>query len=504
MINIQYTDNPVYVVDKNNNPLMPTFHNGKVRRLLKEKKAIIYTREPFTIKLLYDSSTYTQNCTLGVDIGKNIGASVISNNKELLSIKSETRTHEIKKHLEEKLMYRRQRRNQLRYRKPRFNNRKSSKAPCKNCGKNTKTGQTLCSVCLKQPHQTYANIEKTKLRLTPSAKHKLNTHLSLIDKVCKILPVNNIIIETAKFDIQKINNPSISGIEYQQGEKLNFFNIREYILYRDNHTCQNPNCKKPSDILEVHHIKMKSHGGTDIPSNLITLCNNCHSPKNHQKGNFLYDWSINNFTAKSIKNKENKVKRMNFKDATQTSLLSSNLMRTKRFNNTFGSFTKTTRIAIKLPKDHHIDAFCIANYPNINNILNDSSNINFSKIKEPILFVQYRRHNRSMSIFYDAKYIDKRDGSIKTGKELSKTERIHRKCKAYKINKNIKFSHGSLSKKTKLGIIKKHDIVLFDNKYYEALGMSNDNVMLNNPNIKFKSLSKLSLVCHRTGLIQKI
>lgn len=92
--------------------------------------------------------------------------------------------------------------------------------------------------------------------------------------------------------IQKIKNPTIEGVKYQEGVQKDFWNLREYALHRDGHKCQNPNCKNKdtSPILKVHHIEFRNSGGTDIPNNLITLCNKCHTPVNHKKGHFLYDW----------------------------------------------------------------------------------------------------------------------------------------------------------------------------------------------------------------------
>lgn len=95
------------------------------------------------------------------------------------------------------------RNHKARYRKPRFNNRVS----CKKKG-----------------------------WLAPSIEQKISTHLKVVNDIHKILPISQIIVEVASFDIQKINNPDISGEEYQQGEQLNFWNTREYVLHRDGHT----------------------------------------------------------------------------------------------------------------------------------------------------------------------------------------------------------------------------------------------------------------------------
>ena len=90
-----------------------------------------------------------------------------------------------------------------------------------------------------------------------------------------ILPVTKIIVETASFDIHKIKDPDISGTGYQQGEQLDFWNVREYVLSRDGHTCQCCKGKSKDPVLNVHHIESRKTGG-DAPNNLITLCETCH------------------------------------------------------------------------------------------------------------------------------------------------------------------------------------------------------------------------------------
>lgn len=83
-------------------------------------------------------------------------------------------------------------------------------------------------------------------------------------------------VETASFDIQKIKNPDIQGAEYQQGDQLEFWNVREYVLFRDGHTCQCCKGKSKDKILNVHHIESRKTGG-NAPNNLITLCETCHT-----------------------------------------------------------------------------------------------------------------------------------------------------------------------------------------------------------------------------------
>lgn len=314
----------VYVINKDGRPLMPTCRYGKVRHLLKDAKAKVIKRCPFTIQLLYNSTNYTQAITLGVDAGsKRIGISSTTKQRELYAAVVELRT-DIVELLSTRRTCRRARRNRkTRYRKARFLNRVSTK----------KEGW-----------------------LAPSIKHKVDTHMAVVEKIHKILPVTKIIVETASFDIQKIKNPTIAGKEYQEGDMLNFWNVREFVLFRDGYTCQCCKGKSKDKVLNVHHIESRKTGG-NAPNNLITLCETCHT--GYHKG-----------TVKLPA----KIKRgMSFKDASFMGIL-----RWAFYNKlksiytdvkmTYGYITKNTRILNKLPKEHYIDALCITGNPQVKRI----------------------------------------------------------------------------------------------------------------------------------------
>lgn len=299
---------------------MPTKRHGKVRRLLKSGKAKVIRRCPFTIQLLYATANITQDITLGVDAGsKHIGLSATTKNKVLFESDVELRT-DVVNNLSTRREFRRSRRNRkTRYRKPRFNNRIASKKP----------GWVV-----------------------PSIKQKIQSHFTVIEKMYKILPISKIIVEVASFDIQKIKNPNIQGIEYQQGDQLNFWNIREYVLFRDNHTCQCCKGKSKDKILNIHHIESRKTGG-NAPNNLITLCETCHT--GYHKGTVQL--------PKTVK------RGMSFKDAAFMGI-----MRWTFYNKlkeiypnvslTYGYITKNARINAKLPKEHYIDARCISGNAN--------------------------------------------------------------------------------------------------------------------------------------------
>lgn len=306
----------VYVINKDGQALMPTKRFGKVRRLLKDGLAHVVCRIPFTIQLDYETTDFVQPISLGVDAGsKHIGISATTSKKELYAANVELRNDIVDK-LSTRREQRRTRRNRLRYRKARFDNRVSSK------------------------HKGW---------LAPSIENKIQTHLTVVEKIHKFLPITNIVVETASFDIQKIKNPSVSSEEYQQGEQLGFFNVREYVLFRDNHVCQHCKGKSKDSVLNVHHIESRKVGG-DSPNNLVTLCETCH--KKYHKGEI------------QLKLRRGK----SFRDAAFMGIMRwafyNRLKETyKNVSMTFGYITKNTRITNGLPKEHYVDARCISGHP---------------------------------------------------------------------------------------------------------------------------------------------
>lgn len=306
----------VYVINKQGQALMPTERFGKVRRLLKNSLAHVVCRIPFTIQLDYDTTDYTQPVSLGVDAGsKHIGISATTSEKELYAADVELRNDIVDK-LSTRREQRRTRRSRLRYRKARFNNRVSS---------------------------------KRKGWLAPSVENKIQTHLTVVEKIHKFLPITNIVVEIASFDIQKINNPIISGSEYQQGEQLDFFNVREYVLFRDNHICQHCKGKSKDKVLNVHHIESRKAGG-DSPNNLITLCETCH--KAYHRG----DFELNVKRGKSFRDAAFMgIMRWSFYDRLKNIYPNVSM--------TFGYITKNARITNNLPKEHYVDARCISGNP---------------------------------------------------------------------------------------------------------------------------------------------
>ncbi len=282
--------------------------------MLRDGLAGVVRREPFTIRLLYETTDFTQPITLGVDAGTaHVGLSATTESKELFAAEVTLRT-DIVKLLSQRREARHTRRSRkTRYRKPRFDNRR---------------------------HAAFA----------PSVEQRIQSHLQLIEKVNSILPITKTVIEVAQFDAQLLKNPDIYGEQYQQGSQLGFSNVREYVLARDNHECQCCHGKSKDRILNVHHIESRLTGGNS-PDNLVTLCKTCHDA--YHKGKVQLN-----------------LKR-NFKSLRDASVMS--IMRREVYNRaklifpdvhlTYGYITKNTRIGNGLEKSHRVDARCISGHP---------------------------------------------------------------------------------------------------------------------------------------------
>lgn len=295
----------VFVLSRDGKPLMPC-KPAIARLLLKDKRAKCVKRTPFTIKLLVETTEYRQEVVAGMDTGsKTIGCAAISNGRVVYQSEIQIR-QDISKKMERRRVYRRTRRGRkTRYRKPRWQNRASM---------------------------------KRKGRLAPSVRSKIESHLREKKFLESILPISRWVVETASFDIHKISNPDVK--DYQEGSQKGFYNVKAYILHRDGYKCQK--CKTSKGKLHVHHIVFKSNGGTNTPTNLVTLCTLCH--KKLHNGEF-----------------EIRGARSKTKHPTEMGVIKSQLKKYFGvFKETFGYETKFKREQmLRLPKTHYNDAVAI-------------------------------------------------------------------------------------------------------------------------------------------------
>ena len=328
----------IYVLDIHGRPLMPTRRAGKVRRMLHDGRAVIVSHTPFTIRLTYETTSFTQPVSLGVDAGSvHVGLSASTDTKELYAAEAHLRT-DIVNLLSTRREARRTRRGKrsVRYRAPRFDNRRRPDG-----------------------------------WLAPSVNNKIDTHIRLVRDICAFLPVTSVTVEVAQFDTQWIKDPGLTGTDYQHGEQFGFWNTREYVLWRDGHECQCCHGRSKDRVLNVHHIESRKTGG-DSPGNLVTLCDTCHD--GYHRGKV-----------------ELKLRRTpSLRDA-----VAMNIIRWVVYNRlkaglnvpvrlTYGYVTKYTRIGAKLDKSHINDARCIGGYPQ-------------AKPSDTVYELkQLRRHNRKV------------------------------------------------------------------------------------------------------------
>ena len=329
----------VFVINKHGKNLMPC-KPSKARKLLKKEKAKIISYKPFTIQLLYGSRGYKQDINLGIDLGaKNIGLAITTKDKVLAKGEIELR-QDVSSLLETRKIYRRSRRNRkTRYREPRFLNRVSS---------------------------------KKKGWLPPSILSRIDNTFMWIDKFTNLLPNPKVSIEVGKFNIAKMIDPKIGGVDHQKGQTYGYHDVRYYVFARDNYTCQV--CKKEGKILQTHHIKYVSKGGSNRADNLITVCTDCHTRKNHKEGGVLYDWMIKNKKVKT------------YKEATFMNTIRQRIF--SKYPNaiiTYGSVTTPKRKELGLEKTHYNDAIAISGIKSIRH-----------NVEETFKIKQFRKKKRSL------------------------------------------------------------------------------------------------------------
>ena len=371
----------VCVLSNSGERLMPTFRLGKVRRLLKDGKAKIVKHHPFTIQLLYDSKTNTQPIEICEDVGYNyIGISVKSEFHEYVSVQYDTLQDE-KEHHDDCRKYRRTRRNRLRYRQARFDNRKRDDG-----------------------------------WLAPSLEHKKELNVNVIKMYCEVMPITHAIVEVGSFDTMLVKaieegKATPESADYQKGPRYKLATLREAVFYRDNYTCQVCGCKaNEGAILHVHHMfYWKGRHGNSL-SELITVCEKCHTPANHQKGGKLFGFGED----KEFANLSGAA----FMNAVRWQIVNA-LYATygKEFVTiTYGAMTKEKRIALHLEKSHNNDAYAMGSFHPVNRCAFE----HYEKVK---------RNNRILEKFYDSQYIDIRTGEIATGKALfnGRISRSHKK-----------------------------------------------------------------------------
>jgi len=307
--------NHVLVIDTNKQPLSPC-HPSVVRKLLTSGKAAVFRVYPFTIILKREVIATPEPIEIKIDPGsKTTGIALKQGDKVLFGAELTHRGQAIKNSLESRRALRRGRRaRNTRYRPARFSNR-----------------------------------TKPKGWLAPSLQHRVLTTLTWVKRFIRFVPVTSITQELVRFDLQKMENPEISGIEYQQGE-LQGYEVREYLLEKWDRKCSY--CGAENTHLQIEHIHPKSKGGSNRISNLGLACEPCNTKKGIQakKPDVL---------KKVIAQSKRPLKDAAAVNSTRFALLKALRTTGLSVTTSSGGRTKFNRTKLGLAKSHWIDAACV-------------------------------------------------------------------------------------------------------------------------------------------------
>ncbi len=300
-------------------------HPARARMLLRKGKAVVCQRFPFTIRLKERETGHNQPLELKLDPGSRTTGLALSlesrqGRRIVFALNLSHRGRVIRDALQTRRILRHSRRNRhTRYRAPRFQNR-----------------------------------QKPEGWLAPSLRSRVENVFHWTRRIMRKAPISTIAIETVRFDMQKIVNPEISGIEYRQGELLGY-ELREYLLEKWQRTCAY--CGKKDLPLEVEHIVPRALGGSDRVSNLTLACRPCNQKKaSRSVETFVKDKGklakILAFAKVPLKDAA-AVNTTRFAIAEQLAVLALPLSLWS------GGRTKQNRVAQGYPKDHWIDAACV-------------------------------------------------------------------------------------------------------------------------------------------------
>ncbi len=315
----------VFVLDKRGKSLMPCSEK-RARQMLERGRSRVHRCKPFVIRLIdrRQEESVLQPLRIKLDPGsKATGLALVREDSDrhhvLFLAELHHRGQAIRDALAQRRAFRRRRRSaNLRYRKPRFDNR------CRKDG-----------------------------WLPPSLRHRVETTLTWVNRLRRWAPITAIGVELVRFDTQALQNPEISGVEYQQGT-LAGYEVREYLLEKWGRACVY--CGAKDIPLEIDHIHPRSKGGGNRVSNLtLRACN-------ERKGSR----DVSEFLGHDPKRLEllEAQRRRPLADAaainaTRWKLFTALNATGLKVEAASGGRTKYNRMRLGLPKTHALDAACV-------------------------------------------------------------------------------------------------------------------------------------------------
>ena len=442
----------VFVLNKKGKPLMPTKRFGKVRRLLKEKKAVVVSQQPFVVRLKYDTTEYKQPLYGGIDPGRtNIGVAVINQKSETVyAARAESCNKDTTKHIRERREHRKASRRGERLRRKR-------RAKAHGTTTEFPNGRMLPKyqkpVMLKDIINTEAKFLARRRPigwLTPTARHCVMTHVNIARSIQKYLPVTDWSIEYNKFSFMLMEDGTVRGVDFQNGRLKGYKNPKEYVVARQEGHCHF--CKNGIGIDDIHHVLPKSLGGSDGPENLVGLCKKCHEKIHTGKKKLSIRGIAKKYAATSVLNQAMKSIAKGLE----------RLAGEGKVHFCAGMDTAAYRQEHGIRKEHHLDAACIVAITHGLALKPDCNMV------EPFYIRQFRNHDRARIYCQKQRYYllekkkvaanrnpacsnDVDDSSKKKKKKLpALSEWYARQCDAYgKREADLKVSRLSVLKSTR-------------------------------------------------------
>ncbi|MCE6959578.1 HNH endonuclease [Cereibacter sphaeroides] len=318
----------VFVLDKRHQPLMPC-SDARARQMLRDGKAVVHRQYPFTIRLRHRVGGDLQPVEVRLDPGsRTTGIALVRKpvpgregpDTVLFLGELEHRGSEIRNDLTARAARRRNRRSRLRARPARFSFR-----------------------------------TKPEGWLAPSLRHRVLTTICWVDRLSRLAPVTSAAQELVRFDTQAMQNPEISGVEYQQGA-LAGYEVREYLLEKGGRCCAY--CDARNVPLQIDHVRPRAHGGSNRVSNLVLACGPCNQAKGGQPVETFLARKPKRL-AKILAGLQRPLRDAAAVNSTRNALFTALRKRFPEATGWSGGRTKWNRSRLGIPKTHALDAVCV-------------------------------------------------------------------------------------------------------------------------------------------------
>ena len=374
----------VYVISASGKPLMPTTRCGHVRGLLNAGKARVVEREPFTIQLKYETPDVTQPLYLGIDPGRtNVGSAVVREDGEcVFTAQLTTRNKDVPKLMKARKQFRMAHRRLKRRCKRQRRAKAAETLSQKGEFQRLLPGYEEPIICkgIRNKEARFNNRQRPAGWLTPTANHLLLTHLNMVKKLQKLLPITDVVLEVNRFAFMAMENPSIRRWQYQQGPLYGKGSVEDAVYAQQDGHCLF--CGKP--IAHYNHVVPQHKNGSETLENRVGLCNEHHDLVHKDRA-----WDAKMKETKAGLNKKyHALSVLNQIIPALTEQLTA--MFPQHAFVTTGKDTADFREDYGIAKEHHLDAYCIAC-----SVLAEPTKV-AAPTGKPHRLMQFRRHDRQV------------------------------------------------------------------------------------------------------------